>query len=135
MTLLHTLTSCTYSLLTRSWIQIWGVWLLIVLDWNPQLSIISDSSCSRSSSPRPGSTSSSRWSPVNSLISSSNSSTTEVEAAVVRDTPVLCLRGLGVRVGVFRMGLTRTDRLVIDLLTECYIHVMSGKLQTHNTTD
>lgn len=76
---------------------------------SPQLSIISDSSCSRSSSPMPGSTSSSRWSRVNESISSSKSSTAEVEAAVleveaVRDAAALTLRDLG-WVGLLRTGL------------------------------
>ena len=60
----------------------------------PQLSIISDSSCSRSSSPRPGSMSSPRWSSVNSFINSSKSSTAEeLETVETRDATQLGRRG------------------------------------------
>lgn len=71
----------------------------------PQLSIISDSSCSRSSSPMSGSTSAgARWSSVNSLISSSKSSMAEVEA--VREAATLTLRNFD-WVGDLRTGLKR----------------------------
>lgn len=89
---------------------------------SPQLSIISDSSCRRSSSPMLGSTSSpSKCSSVNSLIRSSKSSTAEVEGAAValevdavRAVAMLCLRDLG-WVGVFRTGLKCAERPVIYL--------------------
>lgn len=90
------------------------------VDWSkqelvdPQLSIISDSSCSRSSSPMAGSTSSSRWSSVNWLMSSSKSSTAEeasaLEEAAARDAAVLDLLVLD-WVGLFSTGLKHTQNV------------------------
>lgn len=86
-----------------------------------QLSIISDSSCSRSSSPMAGSMSSSRWSSVNWLISSSNSSTVDelepsgLEVGAARDDATLYLRLLD-WVGVLGTGLKCTGERILNVL-------------------